>query len=428
MDNEVNLTVLTIKELYDLGARGIIPTEYVDIEIMRRVKEELKQKYHYWQGTGKDTRWKVHYYIDGQRHDKKCATEKDMISFLLGLEGKGDSSKEKRTFKQCYDEWHELKALQVDDNTIDKYDSEYRRHIKGSEFENIPIDMITKDEIIRFMIDKILHPTWRKMPSTRPLCKRSAKQLWYMIKNTFEWAEEHDYIDADVTVTIRAAKAFLCLSEEHDRLPERIVISAGDNALLNDQYRADHENKPEYIPTYAVEMIKLTGERAGEIATLQWQDIIELPGQGLHFCIQRRESKNKKTGEMRVKPVPKNKKVRYVPITPEMQALLDTVKLVESERGWLSEWIFCDDTGRITVSKISSCLQNKCKQAKITTRGCYAYRRTLNSHLRADGMDPTAASSILGNTVNVNNQYYTFDVRDGNDKRERLSKVNRRMG
>ena len=426
MDNEVNLTVLTIKELYDLGARGIIPAEYVDNEIMRRVKEELKQKYHYWQGTGKDKRWKVHYYVNGIRHEKKYVNEKQMILFLLSLED-GMTLQKALSFKQCYDRWMTLKTKMVDVNTINKYESEYRRHLEGSAFESTIITQITKEDIISFMIDRIKNPTRRGQPSNHSLCRRSAKQLWYTIKNCFDWAEEEKVIEINVTASIKANKEFLHLTEEHEREEERVIVTPADGILLNRQFEDDHSKKPDYIPTYAVELAKLTGMRAGEIVTLKWKDIIDIQGQGRYFYVHRRESKNKQTGEMRIKAQTKNKKDRFVPITPAIQTLLDSVSAIEEEKGWLSEWVFSDRDGRVTVSKLSSCLANKCKQAGVTKKGCYAYRRTVNSILRAKGLDAKSASSMMGNTVSVNDRYYTYDVTDGNLKREFLSEVNQNM-
>ncbi len=71
--------------------------------------------------------------------------------------------------------------------------------------------------------------------------------------------------------------------------------------------------------------------------------------------------------------------------------------------------------------------QNKCNQIGITTKGVNAYRRTVNSLVRAEGLSAEAASAMLGNTVAVNNQYYTFDVTEEGKKHRVLDQVNRYM-
>ena len=59
--------------------------------------------------------------------------------------------------------------------------------------------------------------------------------------------------------------------------------------------------------------------------------------------------------------------------------------------------------------------------------GFNAYRRTVNSLIRANGLSAEAASAVIGNTPAVNNQYYTFDVTEDNKKYEVLDQVNQFM-
>ena len=57
----------------------------------------------------------------------------------------------------------------------------------------------------------------------------------------------------------------------------------------------------------------------------------------------------------------------------------------------------------------------------------FAYRRTVNSLARANGLSAEAASAMLGNTPAVNNRYYTFDVTEEQKKYAVLDQVNRFM-
>ena len=138
-------------------------------------------------------------------------------------------------------------------------------------------------------------------------------------------------------------------------------------------------------------------------------------------------AEDKLTGEVRIKSVPKNKKPRPVPYTDAIRELLDRVRKVEEEQKWLDEYIFTGWNGRITVPQLSSCLKNKCNQAGIRAKGINAYRRTVNSLTRANGLSAEAASAILGNTPAVNSLYYTFDVTEDRKKHDVLDKVNQFM-
>lgn len=83
--------------------------------------------------------------------------------------------------------------------------------------------------------------------------------------------------------------------------------------------------------------------------------------------------------------------------------------------------------GRVTVHQLSSCMKNKCNQIGITPKGINAYRRTVNSLIRANGLSAEAAGAMIGNTPSVNNQYYTFDVTEDSKKYDVLDQVNQFM-
>ena len=107
--------------------------------------------------------------------------------------------------------------------------------------------------------------------------------------------------------------------------------------------------------------------------------------------------------------------------------LLTRVKEVQEANGWLGEYIFTGADGRVTVHQLSSCMKNKCNQIGITPKGINAYRRTVNSLIRANGLSAEAAGAMIGNTPSVNNQYYTFDVTEDSKKYDVLDQVNQFM-
>ena len=423
---ELNFKDLSNEQIIALRDNGIISAELAESVLIEKMGNDLKKKYHYWQGKGTDQRFICKYFDpEGKRRDKRTKTEEEMIRFLIGLENGVVTIKKSISFKVAYFKWRKVKDFQIDANSIQKYDLEYKRHFEGSDFERKSINQIRKDDIIFFMVDKITHPKRNGVISDIPLCRRSAKQVWLTIRAVFTWAFENELIKSNPCGYIRPAKEFLQLTREHVREEERVVISPDDLSRLNAVINETIAKAPEYMPAYAVRMIMLTGARVGEASTMKWKDIEEVKGKGKFLRICRHESQDKITGQMREKDIPKNGHDRLIPITAEIDELLQAVREASCED---SEWIFpAEEGGHITQSQISSCMRNKCKQANVLDRGCYTLRRTVNSRLRADGMDPAAAASMLGNTVAVNNRYYTFDVRDADDKRTRLSSVGQSM-
>ena len=414
------LCEMTIEELSFLREHGIIEAEAVNDEIMTRKAKEYQEKYHYWK-TSKGI-YKVHVYDGDKRKVVERKTEFDMIEYLRKREEGQVSSTV--SFEYCYNQWRSVHDILVDANTVQKYQSDFKRYFENRPLLKKNISEISKDDLLAFMADQITHPTFKGKKSDHVLNRRATKSLWGYITNTFEWAVEHGYIDEEKNPCERIIpqKTFYRLTEELERPDDRVVIPPEQIIALNKQFQLDHEKQPGYIPTYALEFAALTGMRAGEIVALKWDDL-----QGNYIQVRRRESEDKLTGEIRIKTVPKNKKPRPVPYTDAIRDLLARVKVVEEANGWLGEYIFTGNEGRITVHQLTSCMKNKCNQLGITTKGVNAYRRTVNSLIRANGLSAEAASSVLGNTPAVNSKYYTFDVTEEQKKMYVLDQVNQFM-
>ena len=76
-----------------------------------------------------------------------------------------------------------------------------------------------------------------------------------------------------------------------------------------------------------------------------------------------------------------------------------------------------NEKGRLHTNVVLSCIKNKCKQFNIPQKGgIHALRKTLNSNMRCAGISAVVSSSLLGHSVRVNNDYYTFDTSTLEDK------------
>lgn len=147
-----------------------------------------------------------------------------------------------------------------------------------------------------------------------------------------------------------------------------------------------------------IDLINGTGMRVGEIVALKWEDIHNEKG---YFTIQRSEKFNRKTKEYFIDKT-KNKKVRNFPLDEKITTLFTRVKKAEFAKGYLCEWIFANEEGRIHAPVVSSCIKNKCKQLRIPDRGIHAFRKTFNSNMRCAGVSEVVAASLLGHSPDVN--------------------------
>ena len=64
----------------------------------------------------------------------------------------------------------------------------------------------------------------------------------------------------------------------------------------------------------------------------------------------------------------KNDKIRVIPLTDDMARVLRKVKEFEFKNGWLGEYVFQDDRGRVYASRISDCAVNTQQQQNSITR------------------------------------------------------------
>ena len=389
-------------------------------EMKKRQEKALLAKYAIWQDSG--GRWRTYIGHGKERKQLSRMSRDDLLKELAIIEG--DVEESEITFEDCYQRWRENDDYHVDNNTVSKRNSDWIRFFKGTDISTKPIVKISEKELFLFMKETICHPKRHGEPSDVPLCKRSAKQFWGYIGHVFSQAEEDEILTPDKNPARKIiVKNLYKNCVENVRPDNRVIVPPNEMEMLQNQIRIDHEEHPEYMAPYALELAMLTGMRAGEIAGLRWERVMEDEG---YIYVTERASVDQMTGERRQKP-PKNLKSRRIPLTFEMKEIFERVREVAKENGFYGDYVFQNENGPLTAHMISSCLKNRCKMLNITTKGVHAFRRTVNSIMRANGLDAQATSSILGNTVGVNNTYYTFDVRNYGEKLAALEEAGRQI-
>lgn len=387
---------------------GMIDTVYVQEKIEMQKRKELLRKHPYAIWEDKNGIW--HTYLPDEkkgrihrkRNDKK-AIESVIMSYWKNIEDTPE------TFSDCYKRWREVQDQLVTDNTVAKYNTDYKRYFENAEFFNEAVKNINEEDVKVFICATV---------KEKKLCNKACKTLFGYVKNTFHSAMINKVI-VENPMAFLEAKQFYKYCSQKERPIDKTLVSRDDFSRLSRQFAEDHSKNPNYIPTYAVEMASLTGMRAGELSALSWSD-----DKGTYLLIRKSEKFNRRTKSFFIDET-KNKKSRVFPITPEIRKLLDDVKQVEKQYGYICEWVFANEDGRIHAPVISSCLKTKCRQLGIEERGIHSYRRTINSNLRCNGVSSTVAASLLGHTKEVNEQYYTFDVSTMDEKKEAVEAASR---
>lgn len=390
---------------------GIIDISYVQEQIEMSKRKDLLSKHPYKITQGKDGKWRT-YLPDktkGRKLIKKSnldAIEDAVVDFYKKIEEKP------KTFDDVYHHWRKVQDTLIGDNSIAKYNTDYKRYFENKDFSKKYVEKITEEDIKVFIVQTV---------KSQRLCKKSCKTLFGYVRNTINSARINKII-FDNPMEFLEAKQFYKYCTDIQKSKEDKLISDSDMDKLYKRFQEDYISNPAYIPTYAVHFASLTGMRVGEISALTWDCITDT-----YILVDKSEKFNRITKEYFIDKT-KNGKTRTFPLTEEIIELLNRIKKVELQNGFMSEYVFSNESGRIHAPMISSCSKNKCRQIGISEKGIHAYRRTLNSKMRCNGVSATVAASLLGHTEEVNEQYYTFDVSNIKEKAEIVSRATKKIG
>ncbi len=392
----------------------IIDLSYVQEKIEMAKREEILKQHSYKIWQGKDSKWYT-YLPDENKSRRLCkrTTEKDIVDLIIKHYRDNDKHKQQMEYRfdNCWKIWKEKQiSYGVSSNTVSKYNSDYKRYFEGTAFEKLDIRKITEEDITVFVISKIKQLN---------LKEKAGKALWGYISGVFKSARINKKILENPCLYVETKRFSKFYNREQKHFENRI-LSNHDIKLLEGRLRKDHEEKPYYIQSYAVELAIYTGMRVGELAALRWTNISLNEG---IIIISESEKYDRINKEYLISGT-KTGKTRIFPMTDKINAFFKNLKKIEMRQGILGEFVFSDENGRITARSISECMRRKCSQAGIDERGIHALRRTLNSKMRCDGVSATVAASLLGHTEKVNQENYTYDITGMDYKRKIIQKVN----
>ena len=390
---------------------NIIDLAYMQEQIKMKKRQKYLEQHEFKIWKGNDDKYRT--YLPDEKKGRrllkrsnKSDIEDEIVNYYKLLEEKSQI-----TFQKMYWKWRKVQDELVCENTTCKYDTDYIRFFKDTDFEKTVMEKLNEEDIKVFLCSTIKRKT---------LNKKAAKTLFGYINNVVKSARVNKII-VDNPMEFLEAKQFYKYCTEVKKPIEKKIVSDKEMHLLYEQFNRDYQEQPEYIPTYAVEFATLTGFRVAEISALKWDSITDE-----YIIVDKSEKYNRKTKEYYIDKT-KNQKERIFPLTTEIKDLLNRVKKAEMKSVYICEWVFANENGRIHAPIISSCTKNKCRQVGITEKGIHAYRKTVNSKMRCNGVSSVVAASLLGHSQEVNEEYYTFDVASLEDKIKVVSTMNKQM-
>ena len=351
---------------------------------------------------------------DGTRMIRRNS-KTDLYAYLIDYYGLIPENCVKQTFGAVFTEWIEYKREFTQANykplstlTIERYENDYRKYIKGTELETVPIDidnMTLEQLIIRIVTSKQMRPS-------------AFGNLYGYITQLYRYAVRKRYITSDPMVFIDKdrLKSFCCTVEPKAD-EERIIPSEQLRAfvgILNRHLTDD----PSYIPAYAIMLALYTGLRVGELVALKWECIDD---DFIH--VNYSEHKVRENGKtLLVVGEPKNRKHRLIPKTNDITLLFNTIQSISKNR----EWVFADDTGRISADAVSGACKRYSYEAQIPRVSIHRIRRTVSSYLNTI-LPREAVSAMLGHLPTTNERFYDYDISENTEKINALSVVSRKV-
>lgn len=392
---------------------GMIDISYMQEKMQMKKREEILKKHPYKIWEDEKGYWNT-YLPDGNKRKRIRKRDKDDLVDIVVTFWRSESQHH-HPFKERYDAWIDRqRKCGRSDNTIYKYQCDYKRFFEGDKICDKDISSINDEYIYEFIF---------RLLERQQVPYRALKGMFGYMNGIFEKA----IIDKIITdnpckyVDLPTFKQF-CKEDSGKTAAERTLSEQEKSALLR-KLDSSYDKRPNYVVKYAVELAMYTGMRVGELAALKWEDI-DFTNQVI--IIRHSEKHNKITNEYIISTT-KNSKIRKIPLTEEMKDVLLRVKELEIKNGFITEYVFSNENGRIHSNVISSCVRNRTTTKEFSTpKSIHSIRRTVNSDMRCNGVSPVVAASLLGHTVQVNNENYTYDVSDMSYKTAVISEINKK--
>ena len=259
-------------------------------------------------------------------------------------------------------------------------------------------DNLKRGDQVRWVLDKHVNPVIgpRKLAAIRraevielveriaKTSPRTASLALLRIKQVFGFAEDREWVEGNVVATIKPAKvARSMVPRSRDRVLGDLEIRVfWDSA----QHCGLHA-----LTALALKLILVTGQRPGEVAGMQWDEVDEAD-----WTIP--ASRRGKTST-----------THHVPLTGTAMALLEQAKvevqrLNQRRKRKLKGAVFQMPDGPLTVHALSRAVaryRSELGNLPMDTAGYWTphdLRRTARTGLAAEGVSDTVAEAVIGHT------------------------------
>ena len=390
----ISTSVKELNLLQEAVEKGIIDITKVNREMqMIKEKEILAAHPHkIWQGVNG-----LYYtYIDedGKRKLKK-RTSREAIEKLIIEEYETREKNKAYIFSSEFEAWIKKKEewKELDDSTIIRYKSDYKRFFKGS-----VIDSLDVSEFNDFLLEDFI----KKSIKEKALTAKSYQNLKIILNGVLKYSKKTHHTDFSIGTFFRdleiSDKTFKKKSKN-----SAYIYSKNERKRLY-EYFVEHES----MPHLALALQCLTGLRIGELSTLKFSDLV---GED-RLYIHRTEIKvlNEDGTQSRgVKEEAKQGHDGLIFIPKDAYKIIVRAKELSGRQVYL----FSENGKRITSRQLNYRLQKACEAIGIEYRSSHKMRKTYASILLSNKIDETIVQGQMRHKdILTTRQYYYFNVED----------------
>ena len=206
----------------------------------------------------------------------------------------------------------------------------------------------------------------------RRITEQTVKKYLNAVSVVLEDAKRNDIIRANPVRMVKLAPL---------EKPEQVIPSREEMGRLLEAFR---QEKPLYRAFFLLSVT--TGCRRGELCALRWSDV-------LGKCIRISKSRSNVVGHSVIESDTKNHRVRYVPLTEQVTAMLEEVRTGKEDG-----YIFADSKGRPLHPDTFSKLFRKVRDSLGLDKGIHLHccRHFFASYLLSSGVSNKVTADILG--------------------------------
>lgn len=373
-------------------------------------RDEVLSKYNFPTKPSSDGYYHVWVADRSNRSGRKQLKAKDIdnLKEKVYLHEKGINGKVRKTFKDCFEILLSEKLKYVTDpdrllsvnNTVLHMRQAYNRFFKETTFEGLFIDQISKSDLedCFYSVLKGGH------------CKRKAfLECRGIVKQVLSLAFEQYWISENPYYRINFRK-YNDMIIQSTPVAKRIH-SDSDLDLMMRYLHEYQQNKPSYMPAYALELQIIAGLRRGEVPPIEWSDVTET---GLNINKEQILVRGKKSYNKIVNHT-KTYVDRTFPMTKDLRDFFNRLQAADDEYYPGSKYCFPNittETGVITNQSVYPFYARMCEKLDIDVskdfiRGPHSFRRNgITRVANSPGGNIMIASQIYGNSPQSASAHY----------------------